>query len=128
MDQYTNTVGILCIVVGPSTNDMHVYIEWHLLAHCACVRLVAWLVPGRLLWAGSTLTPQAPAAAEQPQPPAAAQQPNRVNVYLWSLAWKCPFLECLFAHLVMMVVLLFNNFNFQILFLFFPSWITNNCA
>jgi len=35
-------------------------------------------VPGRLLWAGSTLTPQAPAAAEQPQPPAAAQQPNRV--------------------------------------------------
>ena len=41
----------------------------------------AWLVPGRLLWAGSALTPQAPAAAEQPQPPAAAQQPNRVLVY-----------------------------------------------
>jgi len=39
----------------------------------ACVRLVAWLVPGRLLWAGSALTPQAPAAAEQPQPPAAEQ-------------------------------------------------------
>ena len=36
-------------------------------------------MPGRLLWAGSTLTPQAPAAAEQPQPPAAAQQPNRVK-------------------------------------------------
>ena len=39
----------------------------------ACVRLVLWLVPGRLVLAGSALTPQPPAAAEQPQPPAAEQ-------------------------------------------------------
>jgi len=40
----------------------------------ACVRLVLWLVPGRLVLAGSALTPQPPAAA------ATAQQPNRVFV------------------------------------------------
>ena len=51
-----------------------------------CVRLVAWLVPGRLLWAGSTLTPQAPAAAAAASSRPAAAPPLREAITSYEAA------------------------------------------